>query len=124
MMVQENVYAQTETLFQLEWSEPRTKIFEEFVLSAIEECLSSLGESTKQAMFLHLTEHHNLNPPEIPSRIRDFTQALEESYGQAAKLIEIELLKILHRKMPQFKYFLNNDNLSLAKYVESLRYFF
>ena len=123
MIVQENTYAQSEMLFRAEQREPRIEFFEEFVLSAIEECFSSFGESAKQAIYLHLKEHHNIDKTEIPAKIRDFAEALEESYGVCAKLIEIEIMKIIHRKAPHFKHSPDRENLTFSTYVETLRYF-
>lgn len=122
MMVQESIHAPIEVPVQEIPTEPPNEVFAKCVSTAIEDCFSSLGEPAKQEIYLHLKEHHNIDKTDIPSRIRDFAEALEESYGVAAKLIEIEIIKILHRKAPHFKHFLDEENMSLANYVETLRY--
>ena len=123
MMVQESLLARDEVLFQGTWCEPRVEVYEEFVLAAIDDCFSSFGDSAKQAVYLHLKEHHNIDKTEIPAKIRDFAEALEESYGVCAKLIEIEIMKIIHRKAPHFKHSPDRENLTFSTYVETLRYF-
>jgi len=122
-MVQESLHARNEVLLQGTWREPPVEVYEEFVLTAIEDCFSSFGIFAKQAIYLHLKEHHNIDKTEIPAKIRDFAEALEESYGVGAKLIEIEIMKIIHRKAPHFKHFPDREILSFSTYVETLRYF-
>ena len=123
MMVQESLHARNEVLFQGTWYEPRVEVYDKFVLAAIDDCFSSFGDSAKQAIYLHLKEHHNIDRTEIPAKIGDFAEALEESYGVGAKLIEIEIMKIIHRKAPHFKHSPDTENLSFSSYVETLRYF-
>jgi len=120
MMVQESLYAMAEIPLQATQSKSRIQVIEELVLSAIDECFSSFGESCKQAIYVHLKECHNINRAEIPSRIREFARAIEETFGPGSKLIEIEIMKALYRKAEHFKYFPGQENLSFATYVESL----
>ena len=103
--------------------EPNTGSFNKTVLTAVEDSLSALGELTKQEIFNHLKEQHNISMKEIPSRIWDFAEALEESYGQGAKLIEIQIMKTLYQKAKPFLYFPHGEDLSFPSYVETLRYF-
>jgi hypothetical protein len=123
MMSQICSHAQTEIISQGLNRELKIEGFEGIVFAAIEDCFSSLGTSAKQAIYLHLKEHHNIDRTEFPSKIRDFAEALEESYGIGAKLIEIEIMKNIRRKAPDFKFFPTEKDLSFVDYVETLRYF-
>lgn len=123
MMTQEISYPMIELELEGTRREPRTASFKELVLDTVEESLSSFGESTKQKIYLHLKEDYNISIEQIPSRIRDFAEALEESYGIGGKLIEIKIMKSLYKKAGPFLYFPHGENLSFASYVEMLRYF-
>ena len=123
MMVQESLYPMSELRLEDNRSEPCKGSFNEFVLAAVDESLSSIGETAKQEICFHLKEHHGISMEEIPSRIRDFAEALEESYGLGAKFIEIKIVKALYEKTGPFLYFPHRDDLSFAGYVEMLRYF-
>jgi hypothetical protein len=123
MMAQESLYVMGEIPLQGTQSKSRMEVFEELVLGAVDECFSSFGESCKQSIYFHLKECCNINRAEIPSRISEFTGALEESFGPGGKLIEIGIMKALYGKTQNFKYFPDQENLSFASYVENLRHF-
>ena len=123
MMVQESLYPMSEIRLEDTRSEPYKASFNEFVLAAVDESLSSIGQTAKQEISFHLKEHHGISMEEIPSRLRDFAEALEESYSLGAKLIEIKIVKALYEKTGPFLYFPHGDDLSFASYVEMLRYF-
>jgi hypothetical protein len=73
--------------------------FEDLFLEAIDEGLSFLGEQTKQSIYSHLKNKYALSKQEIPYRIEDFTEALEDTFQAGAKLLEIKIMKILFVKM-------------------------
>ena len=122
-MAQEKLFEMSELTLQGTQIEPNTGSFNKTVLTAVEDSLSALGELTKQEIYNHLKEQHNISMKEIPSKIWDFAEALEESYGQSAKLIEIQIMKTLYQKAKPFLYFPHGEDLSFPSYVETLRYF-
>lgn len=73
--------------------------FEELLLEAIDKALSSLGESSKTAIYINLEKKFNITKQTIPSRIEDFSDALNIIFGLGAKYIEIMCMKNLHRKL-------------------------
>jgi hypothetical protein len=73
--------------------------FENVLLEAIDEGLSCLGEQTKQAVYVHLKNKYALSKKDIPYRVEDFTEALEDTFQVGAKLLEIKIMKILFAKM-------------------------
>ena len=93
---------------------------EELVLEAIDEGFSSIGTDCKKLMYFHLENEYNLTRQEIPFRIKDFSEAIENIFGFAAGILEIRILKILFRKIgyidPQFY---NWKSLDFIHYIEA-----
>jgi len=69
------------------------------VLEAIDEGLTSLGESSKKKIYFHLEKTFGIRKRQIPLRINDFSDALERIFGSSAKHLEILLIKRLHTKV-------------------------
>jgi len=102
----------------------RTMSFEKLLLEAIDEGLSSLGETCKQAIYFHLEKKFKLTKQDIPFRIEDFTEAMENIFGVGAKVLEIRIMKNLFKNMGYpFPYFRPRAQkyLEFTKYIESAR---
>ncbi len=100
----------------------RTMSFEELLLKAIDEELSSLGDACKQAIYFYLEKKFNLNKQDIPFRIADFTGAIENIFGMGAKVLEIRIMKNLFENMGYpLQYYPNRECLEFTKYIESAR---
>jgi len=97
------------------------QVFEELLLEAVDEGLSLLGVSAKQALYLHLERAFKIGREEIPGEIEEFTEAIEEIFGDGAKLLEIQIMKRLFEKIGHFKYFAGQEDIVFAEYVEALR---
>jgi hypothetical protein len=96
--------------------------FEEVLLAAIDECLSWLGESEKQAIYFYLEKRYMISKQDIPFRIEDFAEAIENIFGTGAKLLEIRIMKCLFSKMGYlFPYFHAQEGLEFTKYIEAAR---
>jgi len=76
----------------------KTRDFDELLLEAIDEALSSLGESVKQAIYFHI-QNKFVTRNDIPTRIQDFQGGLEKIFGAGAQFIEILIMKNLHAKI-------------------------
>ena len=63
-------------------------------MEAIDEALSSLGESVKQSIYFHI-ENKFVARNEIPENIEDFQGGLEKIFGAGAQFIEILIMKNL-----------------------------
>jgi len=97
-------------------------IFEKLLIESIDEALSWLGEFAKQAFYSHLKEAFGMSKKDIPYNIDDFTDALEQVFGVGAKLLEIQIMKLLHEKIGDaFEYTPNQDDLTFAEYVDIAR---
>jgi hypothetical protein len=76
----------------------KSKNFNELLIEAIDEALSSLGESVKQSIYFHI-EKKFVARNEIPENITDFQGGLEKIFGAGAHFIEILIMKNLHVKI-------------------------
>ncbi len=96
--------------------------FEEILLEAVDEGLSSLGETCKKSIYFHLDREFKLSKRNIPFRIKDFAEAIESIFGMGAKVLEIRIMKNLFQNMGYpFQYFPNQEHLEFTKYIESAR---
>ncbi len=73
--------------------------FEKLLIEAVDEGLSSLGQSSKKAIYFHLKESFNIKKEEIPFRISIFADAIEKIFGGGACFLEILIMKRLHEKV-------------------------
>jgi|SRR5208282_2678272 len=72
--------------------------FYKVLLEAVEEAFSSLGEPVAEKIFCTLEKSFGLKRSEIPFRIEAFSDALEKIFGLGAMLLEILVIKQLHKK--------------------------
>ncbi len=75
------------------------KKFESVLLESIDEAFSTLGENVKRVIYFHLTEKFMITKQEIPSKIEDFSDALEKIFGSGARKLEILVIAKLHDKI-------------------------
>ena len=73
--------------------------FSEILLAAVEESLSSLGDSPKQAILFHLETSFKITKEHIPENITEFAKALEKIFGPGALYLEKLIVKRLYEKL-------------------------
>jgi len=73
--------------------------FSKILLAAIDESLSSLGDSPKQAILFHLEDSFKIKKEQIPENITEFAKALEKIFGPGASYLEKLIVKRLHEKL-------------------------
>ena len=73
--------------------------FSEILLAAVEESLSSLGDSPKQAILFHLEASFKIKKEHIPENITEFAKALEKIFGSGALYLEKLIVKRLYEKL-------------------------
>lgn len=73
--------------------------FNDILLSAIDEALSSLGENVAASIYFHVEKTFDIQRLEIPQRVNDFSDALEKIFGLGARTLEILCMKKFHEKM-------------------------
>jgi hypothetical protein len=94
--------------------------FRKLLMEAVDESLSTLGETPKQAIYFHLQESFNIVKQDIPDKIDEFTFAIEKIFGEGAKLLEIEIMRSLHEKARDtLKQYPKKDGLSFTQYVQA-----
>jgi hypothetical protein len=96
--------------------------FEEHLLEAIDDGLASLGELAKKAFYYNLEKTFNINRQDIPCKIEKFTYALERIFGIGAKILEIQIMKCLYKKVGYtFKSYQEPANLEFIEYVAAVK---
>lgn len=73
--------------------------FMKALMAAIEEGLSSLGNSPMEAIFYHLEVSFQLKKEDIPSNLTEFKQALERIFGPGTPYLEKIIAKRLYEKL-------------------------
>jgi len=98
------------------------KSFNEILAEAIDDSLSSLGESVKQVIYFHLEENFHLPKEEIPDRVEEFSECLEKIFGPGANFIKILIMKKLYKRLgrPSF-YWDSSKEFTFTEYVEIAR---
>jgi hypothetical protein len=102
---------------------PRQISYETAMTEAVDKSLSALGHSSKQAVYFHLENASKIEKQEIPCKIEEFTEAIEQLFGAGAKLIEMRIIEALHEKIQDFVYTPKKGNLTFTEYAASLRFF-
>jgi len=95
--------------------------FDKLLLEAVDEGLSSLGESSKQAIYFHLEKSFNLDKEEIPYRVEDFAGAIEQIFGLGGNVIEITIMQRLYEKVRRDIKLRGSEDLTFTKYVAALK---
>ena len=91
--------------------------FEKLMLEAIDEGLSSLGESSKQAIYFHLEKTFDIKREEIPDRLSAFSQAIENIFGVGAGCLEILIMQRLYEKVGGILRWDKKKGFSFVEYV-------
>ena len=101
----------------------KTMDFEELLREAIDEGLSLLGESAKQVVYFHLKKTFKMNRLDIPYRIEEFIDAIDRIFGTGAKILEIQIMKCLFKKVGcTIKHYPERNCLEFAEYIEAVKH--
>jgi hypothetical protein len=73
--------------------------FERLLQEAVDEGLSALGDSARQAIYYHLESNFGIRKEEIPGRVEAFAEAIMQIFGPGATFLEILIMKRLHEKV-------------------------
>jgi len=95
--------------------------FDKLLLEAVDEGLSSIGESSRLAIYFHLEKAFNVKRHEIPYKIEDFTGAIEKIFGLGANFLEILIMKRLYEKVGGCFKWRGSKDLTFTKYVATAR---
>jgi hypothetical protein len=96
--------------------------FEDLLLEAVDDGLASLAGPVKQAIYYHLEKTFNINIKDIPYKIEEFTTAIEKIFGIGAKILQIQIMKCLYKKVGYtFKSYQEPANLEFIEYVTAVK---
>jgi predicted RND superfamily exporter protein len=98
----------------------KSRAFDELLLIAIDEALSSLGESAKQSIYFHI-ETSNVTRNKISENLQEFQAGLEKIFGIGARFIEILIMKNLYAKIGQPLIVEKSDQLEFIEYVNTAK---
>ncbi len=95
--------------------------FNELFLAAIDETLSSLGESAKTAIYFHLEQKFNVKKHEIPRSVDNFVKALGILFGIGSKSLELMFMKKFHEKVGVDCGQIKPEDFSFSNYVNMVK---
>jgi hypothetical protein len=96
--------------------------FEKLLLDAVDEGLAWLGDQAKQMIYYHLENDFNIKRQDISRKIEEFDDAIGKIFGDAGALLEIQIMKKLHKKVGNsFKYPPEQENLVFTEYIRTIR---
>ena len=98
--------------------------FDAAVTGAIDVVFSSLGDPVKQAIYSKLENTYGLKREDVPLKIQEFTEALEQIFGTVSKIVEIKIIEKLHVTYGEFTYVSKEEDLSFVEYAGSLKLYF
>jgi hypothetical protein len=98
----------------------KTNEFNKLLVSAIDEALTSLGESVKQSIYFHIEHTFEVPRDRIPENIVEFQGGLEKIFGAGAQYIEITIMKNLHSKIG-LPLKMKSKQLEFAEYVDAAK---
>jgi hypothetical protein len=98
-------------------------VFEQLINETIDNVFSSLETVCRQTIYDYLETKYKLKKNDIADHIMEFSEALEQIFGGAAALLEIQMMRRLCRKVPQFKH-RPEGTLTFPDYVNALSHFF
>lgn len=99
----------------------KRKAFEKLLLEAIDEALTSLGESVKQSVYYHIERKFKIAKKDIPSHLPEFMNGLKSIFGLGADFIEIIIMRKLYEKVGQPIEWKENKELVFSEYVEAVK---
>ena len=101
---------------------PSRLVFEQLVNETVDDVFSSLGSACRQGIYGYLEKKCGLKRNDVADHLMEFSEALEQIFGGAAALLEIEMMRRLCQKVPQFKH-RPEETLTLPDYGDALSRF-
>jgi hypothetical protein len=95
--------------------------FERVLLAAVDSGLMTLGNSGKLTFYECLQMNHGLAKEDIPHNFDLFVETLENVFGKAVCLIEIQIMEALHKYCPDFEFQSDEGAFSFRQYIKTFR---
>jgi hypothetical protein len=77
----------------------RKEQFNGYLIEAIDETLTSLGEPVKNVLYSNLESNFGISKEDIPEKIIDFSSILHKLFGLGASRLELKFMKNLNDKI-------------------------
>jgi hypothetical protein len=77
----------------------RKEQFNGYLMEAIDETLTSLGEPVKNVLYSNLESNFEISKEDIPEKIIDFSSILHKLFGLGASRLELKFMKNLNDKI-------------------------
>ncbi len=97
------------------------KGFDDLLLEAVDNALSSLGKSSKQAIYFHLAKSFDIKKEEIPNRLDDFAIAIERIFGLGANFLEMLIIKRIYENSNVVFVWDESKKFSFVEYIKEAR---
>jgi len=120
MMIQENMIEINPIQLTEKKSKKNHLDFEKTLLEAVDMAFYSLFDSQKENIYSYLSKCYKINKQEIPHNVEKFAKALEETFGQSAQLIEVEIMKSLFAISKKYKFTSKKGRLTFTDYVKAM----
>jgi len=99
----------------------RKRSFEKLLLEAVDDGLSSLGDSATYAIHFYLEKTFNISKQDIPYKIEEFADGIEKIFGLGAKFLEILIMQQLYEKIGEVIEYPKHKELVFIEYVAAAR---
>ena len=104
------------------------KKFENLLTETIDEAFSTLGENVRKSIYFHLNQKFMITKQDIPYKIDEFSDALEQIFGIGARMLELLIMTKLQGKIRAlYKWEGPNwlvPELTFSQYVSLLKSFY
>jgi len=95
--------------------------FEDALNWAIENIFVELGG--KEGIYRYLETNYGIKKDEIAFKLEDFATAINQTFGPAAKIIQIKIIERLHTRFVDFSYTPNDNDLNFLDFLTNLRHY-
>jgi hypothetical protein len=95
--------------------------FQEVVIDATDQVFSTIGSGPKISLYCLLEKKYKLRQEDIPGKIGDFSNAMEQIFGTSALLIELGIMKKIRQMFPLFECKAENEGFNFNDFLDSFR---
>ena len=100
--------------------------FNNLLVEAIDDVLTSLGEPVKNQLYIRLEEDFDIQKNQIPDQIFLFSEFLIRTFGPSASFIQIKIMKAFNAKLAKkaalsLQPIALFDDFSFVSYIQEMR---
>jgi hypothetical protein len=110
----------SEVQFELKMNELS---FNQVLQQAVDDTFAEILNRENDAMYAYLESAFKIKKEEIPSKLAEFTVAIEKTFGSAAGLVEIKIIVNIHKSVKNYLYRPSSAKLDFCDYLLDLKQF-